>query len=355
MIHSLTLKDFRNYTDQSFVFEEKNIVFYGPNGQGKTNILEALSLLSVGKSWREQKNIDLVHHTQESALIEAVLENQDLYKIFIQASGKSFEKNGKKISLNKHFGSIASLLFAPEHLHLFAGSKKDRLRFFDRFLFQFSPVLRTHLSRFQKALKNKNLLLKSQNPWEDASSLMSQLAPWEKILAETIPEILQIRKDFLQTLNPLLEKEVQNISHNQNALYIKLEKKEDYEETPSGILDFFEKNRSREWGAQKCIIGAHLDDFSFFLREKPITATASRGEERSVLLGLLNAQKILLQKEKKITPLLLLDDVFSELDQSRQDALEKLCSGSQIFFTTTHKSHFKNFQQGLQTFEINKK
>lgn len=352
MIHSLTLKDFRNYHNQTFVFEDKNIVLYGSNGRGKTNILEALSLVSVGKSWRENQAKDLIRDTASSALIEALTEEQNMYKIFIQERKREVEKNGKKIPLTTHFGAIPSLLFAPEHLQLFSGPKKDRLRFFDRFLFQSSPLLRETLTRFNQALKQKNALLKSYNDGDSREILTVQMFPWEEILAETIPQILEIRQDFLTQLNPLIEKEMQQLSQNSEPMHITLDIKESYIPTTQGVRDFFGKNRSREFGARKCIIGAHLDDFSFFLREKPLTSTASRGEERSVLLSLLNAQKQLLQKNNTTRLILLLDDVFSELDQSRQDSLEKLCSQSQIFFTTTHDTHFKNFKHPLQKISI---
>lgn len=353
MITKLTLQDFRNHKNSVFEFTDKNIVFFGQNGAGKTNILEAISILSVGKSWRETSADDLIYNQEDSALITAEIENDDLYKIIIQPKSRSFEKNEKKIPLSRHFGIISTLLFVPEYLHLFAGTRSNRIRFFDRFLYQISSELRLVITKFNKALKQKNSLLKNFDlSLFSRQKLESQLYPWNEILSETIPKIIEIRQKFLTDLNPIIQKELNKISKADDKISISLKIKEEFDHTKEGVLEFFIKNRDREIFSKRCLIGSHLDDFVFFLREKPILSIASRGEERSVLLSLLSSQKQILKETIGKNPILLLDDVFSELDQSRQDYLENLCSDSQIFFTTTHKDHFKNFTHKVQEFAI---
>ncbi len=345
MITKLSLFDFRNYEQKILEFKEKNIVFCGGNGRGKTNILEAISILSVGRSWRETKPLDLIRKGVDSAKITAETKDRDCYEIIIEASSRAFKKNEKKISLKQHFGKIPTLLFVPEHLTLFSGPKRDRQRFFDRFLYQISPSYGENLSRFRQALKQKNFLLKNFNSSSD-------IAPWNNILAETIPAILTVRKEFLRELNPLLQKEFNSISQTQEPLFLELERKEDYLATPESVQEFFVNNAEREQGSQCCLIGPHRDDFKFSLRDTLIRSTASRGEERSVLLAMLAAKKNLLKTKLNQNPILLLDDVFSELDQSRQNHLENLCNDSQIFFTTTHSSHFENFSHAIERFEV---
>ncbi len=129
--------DFRNAKEKHFEFTEKNVVFYGGNGKGKTNILEAISILSVGKSWRETGAEDLIRdqgpdskNPDPNAVIQATLENGNLYEVKIAPRSRSFEKNAKKVSLRQHFGKIPTLLFVPEHLMLFSGTKRNRQRFF---------------------------------------------------------------------------------------------------------------------------------------------------------------------------------------------------------------------------------
>ncbi len=351
MIQKLSLFDFRNYEEKHFEFTEKNVVFFGGNGRGKTNILEALSLLSMGKSWRETNATDLIRSSSEheSAVIQATLEDGNLYEVKIAPRSRSFEKNAKKISLRQHFGKIPTLLFVPEHLMLFSGTKRNRQRFFDRFLFQISPHYRDNLTKFNRALKQKNALLKESFERPVDPSL---IAPWNEILSDTIPLILQERRTCLAEINPLLQKELKELSAAGDSIEIRLESAEDVSPQKEAVLDFFARNADRERVAGKCLLGPHRDDFTFFYREKPILATASRGEERSVMLALLASQKHILKAQEGPRPILLLDDVFSELDQSRQDYLENLCNESQIFFTTTHESHFQNFSHPVQKFEI---
>ena len=363
MIQKLSLFDFRNYAEKHFEFTEKNVVFYGGNGKGKTNILEALSILSVGKSWRETNAEDLIRTDSDhgAALIQAELENGNLYEVKIAPNARVFEKNAKKISLRQHFGTIPTLLFVPEHLMLFSGTKRNRQRFFDRFLFQTSIHYREHLTKFNRALKQKNALLKSfqeskSNPGSTRDFSGQNpgllLAPWNEILSDTIPPITRARQDFLNELNPLLQKELKGLSRSSDPIEVQLEMAEDIEMTKEAVLSFFTKNSDREKIAQKCLLGPHRDDFLFQYREKPILATASRGEERSVMLALLASQKHILKEQGDRSPILLLDDVFSELDQSRQDYLENLCNESQIFFTTTHESHFENFSSPVQKIHL---
>ena len=379
-LKNLSLYDFRNYTDRHFEFDEK-VVFYGQNGRGKTNILESISVLSVGKSWRETSGKDLILNEAESAMIRGKMNDENHYQVQIQPRSRSFTKNEKKISLKQHFGQIPTLLFAPEHLGLFSGTKSGRQRYFDRFLAQTSHSYRDNLMRCERARKQKNAILKSiTSPKEKGgheheklfsmqsertgddidhasrgisrTNINVQLHPWNEILAQTIPLIWNERQDFIQKLNPILQTELNKISGNSDSINMKLESPEEFEPTSEGILDYFEKNEWREIAAKRSLLGPQRDDFVFYLRDKPISSSASRGEERSVLLALLSAKKKILQTVLKDSPILLLDDVFSELDSDRQTHLEQICEGSQVFFTTTHAEHFANFFGEVQRVEI---
>jgi len=357
-LRTLTLHDFRNYTEQTFVFEKDIVVFVGGNGKGKTNILEAISILSVGKSWRETLSSDLIRNGEASAQIQGVTDSDDHFKIQIQPKSRTFARNDKKMTRKKFFGQIPTLLFAPEHLHLFAGAKRERQKFFDRVLSQLSPVYRENLSRADKATRQKNALLRSFGPeFELGEECLSQvrtqdLAPWNEILAEVIPDIWRERTAFLSSLAEPLQQQLSDISGSSDSITVRLHTPEIYEPTPEGVRDFFRHNFARECAARKSFLGPHRDDFVFTLRNRPLLSTASRGEERSVLLALLAAQKNCLSEQLGVAPILLLDDCFSELDADRQAALEKLCSGSQVFFTTTHGEHFAQFDGDVQVFEI---
>ena len=349
-IQSLILHDFRNYKERSFVFEDK-VVFWGQNGKGKTNILEALSVLSVGKSWRETTGADLILNQEDSALIQAQLDNTDAYKITIAPRSRSFERNGKKVSLKQHFGRIPTLLFVPEYLGLFSGAKLDRQKYFDRFLAQIIPGYRDNLIKFDRAKRHRNALFKAHRI-ESIPHFEVEIQPWNQMLLKTIPFLWEARSSFLTQLNPILQSALNTISGSNDPVAIELVSPEKVEMTEEGIRDFFKKNELREIAAQRTLLGPHRDDFQFHLREKPILSSASRGEERSVLLALLSAQKSILTSTNHSPPILLLDDVFSELDTSRQTHLEQICEDSQVFFTTTHQEHFENFSGKVQKFEI---
>ncbi len=355
-LQKLRLRDFRNYTDREFEFNEKQVVFFGANGQGKTNILEAISIFSVGKSWRETSAEDLITYDGNenipiySALIDAEVcaqDNPDFYRILIEPRTRQFFRNEKKITLKSHFGRVPTILFCPEFLELFSGGKSKRQKFFDRFLIQVSPTYRDNLLRADKAHKNKVAILRRE---ENVSP--AEISPWNQILAESIPEIVSERREFLKKINPIFQTEFAKISQNKEPVEITLQLAEDFEPTQEGVLKFFAENTSIEKFSRRNLIATHRDDFLFSLREKPISSTASRGEERSVLIALLSAQKIFLQEKISASPILLLDDVFSELDSTRQKSLENLCEGGQVFFTTTHENHFKDFLGKVQRIEI---
>lgn len=361
-LQTLILHDFRNYAEQTFSFDRNIVVFVGQNGRGKTNVLEAISVLSVGKSWRETVSTDLIRNGADSAQIQAKLQSGDSFKILIQPRSRTFARNEKKITRKKFFGQIPTLLFAPEHLSLFSGAKRERQKFFDRVLAQISPVYRENLSRADKATRQKNALLRSFEEVEPGlgSSLsasgaraLRDISPWNEILAEVIPQIWQERTEFLKSISGEFQQQLNEISQTKEPVSIRLETPEVYEPTMEGVRDFFRHNFARECAARKSFLGPHRDDFVFTLRNRPLSATASRGEERSVLLALLVAQKKVLADQFGEAPILLLDDCFSELDAERQSALQKLCQDSQVFFTTTHAEHFASFDgEEVQVFEI---
>lgn len=353
MIEKLHLSDFRNVADRSFDFHERVVIFFGGNGRGKTNILEAISLLSVGRSWRETSASDLIRTGTDSAQISAFTDKKDHFRVQLQPRGRAFFRNEKKLPRKRFFGQIPTLLFAPEHLSLFSGTKRDRQQFFDRFLIQLWPGYREALTRADRASRQKNSLFR-QVTQDGVSPRIEDVAPWNEILIETIPEVWRLRTKFLIQLSDPLQHQLSQISHSDDSIEVSLVSPEKFDPTPDGVRDFFTANFSREVAARKSLLSPFRDDFSFSLRERPIVTTASRGEERSVLLALLGAKRSVLQHTRgdEAAPILLLDDCFSELDDDRQAALERLCAGTQAFFTTTHREHFARFTGAVQGVEI---
>ena len=368
-IKSLTLQNFRNYSAKKIDFTTNKVVFVGDNGRGKTNLLEAISVISVGKSWREvsskptflkgdlegvyvsesgsRKTCNLIQSGSDlPAVIDIETELEDFYQVQIFPNKRVFLKNGKKIPRKRQIGEIPTLLFAPEHLEIFSAPKRERQRFFDRFLCQIFPQYKELLTQTLRVVKQKNVIFREVLSEGD---LKIQLAPWDEILQKNIPQIWKFRENFLAELEPLLQLELAKISDNKDEIKVFLtrsgsEKKEDLgsdfhqdkglSATHSSSDNHFDF--SRELQAGRCLFSPTRDDFTFFYRGQPIMNTVSRGEIRSVLLALLSAKKQFFFIKTGKMPILLLDDCFSELDDNRQQGLERLCEGTQAFFTTTH-------------------
>lgn len=370
-LKKIVLHNFRNYSSQKLNFTADKVVFVGDNGRGKTNLLEAISVLSVGKSWREVSgtssnfgklelktracNLIQSEFLGEAALIELENSNNDLYQVQIFNNKRVFLKNRKKIPRKKCIGEIPTLLFVPEHLEVFAGPKRERQRFFDRFLCQIFPQYKDLLTQTLKVVKQKNTIFREVL---SEGELKTQLDPWNKILQKNIPQIWKFRENFLKELEPLLQSELLKISGNNDEINIFLtrsgmeENEKQVRTPPSSNLYEFELVFKKELKARKSLFSPTRDDFTFYYREQPIMNTVSRGEIRSVLLSLLSAKKQYFYSKTGKMPILLLDDCFSELDDNRQKGLERLCEGTQAFFTTTHEKHFSRFEEDVQKIKI---
>ena len=350
MLKKLRLQDFRNYADRTFDFETKSAVFFGENGAGKTNVLESIWCVATARSWRDS-GANLIRQNAESAKVSAEIEG-DNYEFLAHSDGRQIIKNGKPRTIKSHSGQILTLLFVPEDLGLFAGNKAGRQRYFDRYLAPIFPVYRQSLIALHRANREKTHLLKNAF----GADTDAQVASWNAVLAKNMPEIYRVRRDFLAVFNPILDSELAKISGKSESAEIKLKKAEDFGETEPEILEFLAQNQSRERQTCRNLANVFRDDFAVQFRGQPILASASRGEQRSVILAILAAKKKFLQsqKSKNATVILLLDDVFSELDASRQAHLQAICDGTQTFLTTTHCDHFASFSD-LQSFEISKK
>jgi len=365
MLTRLTLHDFRNHPHRDFKFTAPRIVFTGANGRGKTNILEAIAVLTLGKSWRETTPADLIFDPEvklsspgskspglksktppPSAKITAKFTSGDTFEVLIAPRTRIFRKNEKPTPLRTHLGTIPALFFVPEDLELFTAPRRTRQRFFDRFWFQISEKYRQNLTRALRAAAQKTAALRAEPPELDS------IRSWNEILAETVPLVVAERRKFIEKLNPIFQTEYSKISGTTEPIRLHLELAENFDPTPAGIREFFQKNAPREHAARRNFISPLRDDFIFTLRDRPLPATASRGETRSVCLALLAAKKQILQQKTEKPPILCLDDVFSELDDNRQRHLENICENSQIFFTTTHPEHFQNFTGEVQQIEI---
>jgi len=346
MLKNLELFNFRNYSKASFDFE-KTTILIGPNGIGKTNIIEAIYMISTGRSWRTNRDNELINWGNDFMKILITLEAQEAktLEMLMQKEGpatpqkKSVKMNGVKKRLAEFLGVMPAVLFSPEELRLIDGSPVHRRRFLDILLCEMEKKYVIGLLDLAKIIKSRNKLLFFI---KIGQAEMKELEFWDEKLITLGSFIIRKREKVIDYINKNLSKTYQNISGAGENLEIKYKptvKPEEYEETLIA-------GRDREIENTATLFGPHRDDFTFYLDGKDITTFGSRGEFRSAVLALKIAELDYFTTEGKTRPILLLDDIFSELDRRRRMHLSKIIQDCQTIITTTDLDHVEENLRG---------
>lgn len=331
----LQLKNFRNYQELSLEFSPHVTALVGLNAQGKTNLLESIAFLALGKSFRAHRALDTLHWEQPHGCIRAGVQRKGKItelEVFMQRSPetKKVKKASQWTTPKKFLGALKVVLFMPDHLDLILGSPHARRQYLDRLLIQLSPDYLESLSTYQKILNHRNALLKSiahgrSQEWE--------LDLWDTRLLEEALKIWGTREHFLRFLSERLEASYQSISATQQILRMQVQTHEQrFEER---LLAH--RNNDVQCGSSS--VGPHRDDFILTVDGKPLAEVGSRGECRSAVLVLKMIELQYIEAQTGEKPLLLLDDVFSELDGLRQEKLGFLVQDYQSIVTTTSMEH----------------
>jgi DNA replication and repair protein RecF len=345
-IQELTLTHYRNYDKLQLQFDDKVNVIIGENAQGKTNLMEAIYVLAFSKSHRTPKDKELIQWDQEYAKIEGnILKRKQRFPLEIVLSSK-----GKKAKLNHleqkrlsdYIGALNVVMFAPEDLNLVKGSPQIRRRFIDMEIGQIQPVYIYHLGQYQKILKQRNHLLKLLQRRQADPTMLDVLT--EQLITHAAI-ILEKRFLFLGLLRKWAQPIHQGITTGLEMLDIEyLSNLDVSEETDKETLriayeEKFSALRTREVERGTTLAGPHRDDLSFYVNGKDVQAFGSQGQQRTTALSLKLAEIELIHKEVGDYPILLLDDVLSELDDSRQSHLLETIQGKvQTFVSTTNVS-----------------
>lgn len=334
-IQELKLTHYRNYDQASFSFDPSNIhVLYGRNAQGKTNILESIYFLSHLRSFRTLKTRSLIENGQETAIVEARIENrgrtEDL-KVVLNENKKGLFRYGNPVATFSSFvGIVNAILFCPDDLSLFSKPPKDRRQFMDMELVKLSKKYTATLSHYQKMLKERNAALKA---WPPNPVLIETYT--SQMIEDQIILIAQ-RQAFLESLEQEVSKILPGFAKEEEVLEIRYKtfvdpKKDLRSQLEAAYQNTLEKDRQMKTTA----CGIHKDDIEFVLNGRILTQTASQGQKRSVLLSVKLALCNMIEQKTGQYPILLLDDVFSELDvQRRQQLIARLPHTMQIFITT---------------------
>jgi DNA replication and repair protein RecF len=333
-LSSLHLTNFRNFKKKSFEFSSELNFIIGENGIGKTNVLEAVYLLGNGVSLKKSHLKWLTHVGETIASVEGHFVDEagsSHIQIDIQDGKRSVQRDGSSVRLLRDFlGSFLVLGFSPDNLGLIKGGASARRNLIDKLAVDLNPALVSHYGAFAKALLHKRTLLKS-------GTTLSHLEPWNKLIAKSSSYILQQRYLAVRQLNnavPLIYQKLFGLNLNLSL---------DYFSTCGTSLEEGELHSvlqscgGRELRAKRPLIGPHLDDLNLLLDGKPLKEMASQGQIRSVAVAVLLANAEILEDSLNRSPVLVLDDVDSELDEHRRNVLFALVGEKkrQVFISST--------------------
>ncbi|MBQ8116630.1 MAG: DNA replication/repair protein RecF [Lachnospiraceae bacterium] len=347
IIKSLELADYRNYGSLDMKFDKGTNILYGDNAQGKTNILEAIYLTATTKSHKGSKDREIVNFEKEEAHIRAYIEKENVESridMHLRKSGsKGIAVDGQRI---KKAGDLLGLcnvvFFSPEDLGIIKNGPAERRRFIDMELCQLDNIYLFNLNNYNKIVNQRNKLLKDIffNP-----DLKETLNIWDMQLVSYGSKIIERRRLFVDQLNEIILDIHKRLSGNRENLSIAYE--------PNVEVDDFEKNmrysRDKDIKAKMTTVGPHRDDFSIIVNGIDIRKYGSQGQQRTAALSLKLSEIELVKKIAKDNPILLLDDVLSELDSNRQNYLLNSIGDIQTIITCTGLEEFVN-----NRFEINR-
>ena len=347
IVKSVEFSNFRNYDHLQLHFDEGTNILYGDNAQGKTNILEGVYLSGTTKSHKGSKDKEMIQFEKEESHIRSIVKkNEKEYQIDMH-----LRRNGTKgVAVNKVpikkaselFGILNIVFFSPEDLNIIKNGPSERRRFIDCELCQLDKLYLSDLSRYNKVLNQRNKLLKDINFRHD---LIDTLPMWDVQLLECGRNIIKKRKEFISEINEIVKDIHSKISGGKEELTLI------YEPNIDDI--FFEdellKNKNRDLKLCQTTVGPHRDDILFSIKGIDIRKYGSQGQQRTSALSLKLSEIDFVKKSINSTPVLLLDDVLSELDSNRQNYLLNSITDIQTMITCTGLEEFVR-----NRFQINK-
>ncbi|MDE6829683.1 MAG: DNA replication/repair protein RecF [Lachnospiraceae bacterium] len=346
-IKSLKLKNYRNYDLLKLDFDDAANIFYGDNAQGKTNILEAVYLSGTTKSHRGTKDRDLIQFGNEESHIEAVVEKKGIeYQLDMHLkknSPKGIAVN--KIPLRKAselFGIINFVFFSPEDLNIIKDGPSERRRFIDMELSQLDRVYLSDLYNYNRIVNQRNHLLKDIG---NSGKIADTLDIWDLQLVQYGNKIIERRKEFIKQVNEIISFIHKKLTGSREDIQVIYEPSNGSLALEQALI----KNRDRDLRIKSTSVGPHRDDICLLAGDLDIRRFGSQGQQRTAALSLKLSEIELVKQAINDTPVLLLDDVLSELDKHRQNYLLDSINDIQTLITCTGVEDFVNHR-----FSINK-
>ncbi len=359
ILNNLKLRSYRNLTELNLAWNKHFNVIYGSNAQGKTNLLEAIYLLGHLKSFRGARGQELINHEVEIAWVGADVIRGGVInrlEIGLHKNGRNPRVNGKTVQkLSQFLGYLRTVLFTPEELGSIKGFPAGRRALLDRAILQIEPTYLDRVQEYDRILRQRNQLLKKQADKEE-------LSPWTEALVRTGSRIRYERHLYLQRFKPFLYQVYREITGGTESAGLNYSVEQN---TLEEIIDYlsatFERLAAREKKVGLTLVGPHRDDLNFLVDERSLRSFGSQGQQRSFLLAFKAAQVMDLEEQFKDPPVLLLDDLASELDSRRQEGFFDflLNRRGQVFLTSTKRpslvdsvrktANFFKVDQGLVT------
>jgi len=346
-IKRINLKNFRNYKELDIELGKGVNIFYGQNAQGKTNIIESIYMASTGKSHRTQKDMELIRWNSEDAKIriDYQKEEEERIEIYLNKSlKKQIKKNGVRLfKIGELIGNLNTVIFSPDHMKIIKEGPVERRRFVDIILSQVKPGYYYNLVQYLRTLEQRNNLLEEART---NSSILKTIDIWNEQLADFGTRIIKARQDFICNICCMAADIHKRISNGKEKLDVKYNPSIKYcnnleKEIKENFISALENHINADM--RRCVThkGPHRDDILFFINGTEVKTYSSQGQQRTTLLSLKISELKYMKEETGELPVLLLDDVFSELDAERQKYLIEFIKDMQAIITCTNVEYLE--------------
>ena len=339
ILKRISILNYKNLEQADLTFSPKLNCLVGQNGMGKTNLLDAIYYLSFCKSAGNPIDSQNMLHTADFFVIQGFYEDSDgtreeIYCGMKRRQKKQFKRNKKEYTrLSDHIGFLPLVMVSPADAELISGGSEGRRRFMDVVISQYDKEYLDALIRYNKALAQRNSLLKSEQPVEDELFLV-----WEEMMAQAGEVVYRKRQAFINDFIPIFQDFYSYISQDKEAVGLHYAS----HARDASLLQVLEESRVRDRIMGYSLRGIHKDELEMLLGDFPIKREGSQGQNKTYLVALKLAQFDFLKRMGRTQPLLLLDDIFDNLDASRVEQIVKLVAGDrfgQIFITDTNRGH----------------
>lgn len=341
ILHQLCILNYKNIVEAELSFSHALNCIIGDNGEGKTNLLDAIRFLSLCKSISGAQDSMCIHHGEDAFMLKGLYYDDEvsctteIHCALRRGQKKILKRQGKPYKrLAEHIGQIPIVMVSPSGGELITGGSEERRRFLDTVISQMNPMYLDALNRYNKALMQRNALLKADPPCD-----VELLALWEEQMAREGEYIYECRKEFVETLSPLFEHYYRHIS----ALHEEASVTYTSHCQRGPLIDVIQRDRAKDLAVGYSLHGTHRDDLGLLIDGYPIRHEGSQGQTKTMLIALKLAQYDLLRHTGRNTsPILLLDDIFDRLDSHRVERIVALVGSDQFgqtFITDTNRDH----------------